>query len=423
MNRTSSSEDIKAPHEPGNALSSANGPPESWPLWTVFAIFLRLGLTSFGGPIAHLGYFRSEFVERRKWLDDAAYAELLALCQFLPGPASSQMGMALGMRRAGLAGAVAAWAGFTLPSALLMFGLGYGWLQSVWMKQGAVISALLIISVAVVAQAVHGMAKNLCPDPLRAWIAVLAGVVCLLIPHSLSQFMVIAVAGLVTAAQLPWHPKPVDAPNVSTRFARRLSMFCLVLFFVLLAGLPWLAWSEVHPLFVLLDNFYRAGALVFGGGHVVLPLLQAMFVPVHMEVETFLAGYAAAQAMPGPLFTIAAYLGAVMPGAFPPWMSSLVALIGIFLPGFLLVIAAMPFWQQLMQVKSIGNAFAGMNAAVVGVLLASLYDPIFVHAVREPHHMALALIAFAALHFGRISPLWIVLVGVAGAGLVELYAA
>jgi len=415
--------------EPSGLQESASPPSEvgstlgSWPSWRIFLIFLRLGLSSFGGPIAHLGYFRSEFVERRRWLDDAAYAELLALCQFLPGPASSQLGMALGMRQAGLKGALAAWAGFTLPSALLMFGLGLGLVQSAMMKNTAIISALLIISVAVVAQAVNAMANHLCPDRIRAWIAVGSCVLCLLIPNSLSQLLAIAFAGAIAAWRLPSNQGLKNAAKTLTGVERRLSIVCLVLFFALLAGLPLLAWLDKHPWIVLLDSFYRAGALVFGGGHVVLPLLQAMLVPGQIPAETFLAGYAAAQAMPGPLFTIAAYLGAVMPGVSPPWLASLVALVCVFLPGFLLVIGVMPIWQQLMRIRSIGNALAGMNAAVVGVLLASLYDPIFVQAIRGPLQFALALVAYAALSFGRISPLWIVLVGVMGAGLVEFYGA
>lgn len=388
---------------------------------SVFWAFLRLGLTSFGGPIAHLAYFRTEFVERRKWLDDASYAELLALCQFLPGPASSQLGMAIGMRQAGLLGAIAAWIGFTLPSALLMFGFALGLLQTELGSIKSVLHGLLIVAVSVVAHAVYNMGKSLCPDRLRASIAVLACSFCLLVQGSLSQLLTIALAGLATGFLMPRNAAPLAFARTAPPSEKRLALLCLVLFFLLLLGLPWLTWLYAEPWLGFMDGFYRAGALVFGGGHVVLPLLQAMLVPSgQLDADRFLAGYAAAQAMPGPLFSVAAFLGAVMPGFSPSWFGGLMALLGIFLPGFLLVIGVLPYWSGLVQHTAIARSLAGINAAVVGILLASLYDPIVVHAIREPIHVVVALLGFALLSIGRLSPLWLVLLTVLTACLVEL---
>ena len=387
----------------------------------VFWVFLRLGLTSFGGPIAHLAYFRTEFVERRNWLDDASYAELLALCQFLPGPASSQLGMAIGMRQAGLMGALAAWIGFTLPSALLMFAFALGLLHTELAAIKSALHGLLIVAVSVVGHAVYNMAKSLCPDRLRASIAVLACSFCMLVQGSLAQLLAIVIAGFAAGFLMPRDPTPVAFARVAPTSGKPRALICLTLFFLLLVGLPWLAWLYAEPWLQLMDGFYRAGALVFGGGHVVLPLLQAMLVPSgHLDADRFLAGYAAAQAMPGPLFSLAAFLGAVIPGFSPSWFGSLMALLFIFLPGFLLVIGVLPFWSGLVQNAAIARSLAGINAAVVGILLASLYDPIFVHAIREPVHFVVALLGFALLSIARLSPLWLVLLTVLTACLVDL---
>lgn len=431
----SSSPKSKAPSPRAKADAASGNPgalPQAIALRRVFIAFFRLGLSSFGGPIAHLAYFRTEFVDRRRWLGDAEFAELLALCQFLPGPASSQLGMAIGMRQAGFSGALAAWLGFTLPSALLMFALAMGLLHTSFEKSASVLNALLLVSVAVVAQALTAMAKSLCPDSLRGWIAVLSCSLCLLMQSSLAQLLAIGLAAFAGSMLIRpageqaksglQNPSTWDAnrPGKSFGSSEPLSLFCLVLFFALLLGLPLLNVYVDDAWIKLIDSFYRAGALVFGGGQVVLPLLQTMLVPESLQLESFLAAYAAAQAMPGPLFTVAAFLGAVMPDLTPSWLGALMALTSIFLPGFLLVIGVMPLWSRLIGYPLATSMLAGVNAAVVGFLLASLYDPIFVHAVRKPLHFALALLAYALLVLPRLSPLWIVLLGVLAGLLLDL---
>jgi chromate transporter len=377
----------------------------------VFIAFLRLGLTSFGGPIAHLGYFRTEFVERRRWLDDHAYADLVALCQFLPGPASSQVGIALGLFRAGWWGAISAWIGFTLPSAiaLTIFGLvlRHAGVDVAWLH------GLKVLAVAVVAQALWGMGRTLSPDRPRATVAVAAAVALIALPSAGMQLAVIALGGLIGArwlrpeSDLPHRPFPL-------RVSKRMGVALLVAFFALLVALPTLAQTGGHALQVA-DAFYRAGALVFGGGHVVLPLLQSETVARGwVSNDVFLAGYGAAQAVPGPLFTFAAYLGASFTEAPNGALGAALALVAIFLPAFLLVIGALPLWEEARRHPSMQRAMLGVNAAVVGVLLAAFYDPVWVSAIRSPADFGLAAAAFLLLVFWKVPP-WLVVIGCAAA--------
>lgn len=383
--------------------------------WSVFLVFLRLGLTSFGGPIAHLGYFRHEFVVRRRWLSEHSYGDLVALCQFLPGPASSQVGLALGLSRAGYRGAFAAWMGFTLPSAiaLILFALGiarYGDAVPVGLLNG-----LKVAAVAVVAQALWGMGRNLCPDALRVTIMAAATCVVLLLPSAWAQVSVIA-AGAALGLLL-FKPSPADRREpLPLTVGKRAALLCLVLFFALLLGLPVLAQTMPSPLISQVDAFYRVGSLVFGGGHVVLPLLQAEVVPSGwVDGQAFLAGYGAAQAVPGPLFTFAAFLGASMTTGPAGWMGGMICLVAIFVPSFLLVFGALPFWEQLRRSVRMQAALAGVNAAVVGLLLAALYDPVWRSAIFAPEDFALALIALVALMFWKLPP-WLVIIGCAVGG-------
>jgi len=383
--------------------------------WGVFLIFLRLGLTSFGGPVAHLGFFREEFVTRRQWLSDRSYADLVALCQFLPGPASSQVGIALGFSRAGYRGAFAAWAGFTLPSALALIVFAIG-LSSVGnsFSLGA-LQGLKIVAVAVVAQAVWGMARSLCTDVKRVTIMMLATCSALLIPSVWSQVSVIILAGiagiaLFKPAQLaPHDPLPI-------KISRRTGAFWLALFTILLIALPLASAVFPNQTLEMVDAFYRAGALVFGGGHVVLPLLQTEVVPTGwVDEEIFLAGYGATQAMPGPLFTFAAFLGASMTASPNGWAGGLIALIAIFVPSFLLVVGALPFWESLRQNLRTQAALGGINASVVGLLLAALYQPVWTSAILSAQDFALGVLALVALMFWKLPP-WLVVIagGLAG---------
>ena len=379
----------------------------------VLLAFLKLGLTSFGGPVAHLGYFRAEFVERRRWLDERSYSDLVALCQFLPGPASSQVGMALGLGRGGWLGALAAWCGFTLPSAIALIVFAYGIAHWGGLAGSGAVHGLKIAAVAVVAQAVWGMAKNLCPDRLRAGIAVAAALLVLALPLSLSQVAAILLAG-VAGWRLLKLPHQHAVAHQGYGVSRTAGTIALVLFFALLAGLPLLAVASGSMLWKLVDGFYRAGALVFGGGHVVLPLLQATVVPAGVVTnEQFLAGYGAAQAVPGPLFTFAAYLGAVMQGPLRGWAGGLAMLLAIFLPAFLLVVGALPFWDALRQRDAVQSAMAGVNAGVVGILLAALYDPVWTSAIRGRADFAIGLAAFALLVQARVSSFLVVVLAAA----------
>ena len=387
----------------------------------VFLVFLKLGLTSFGGPVAHLGYFRSEFVERRRWLDERSYADLVALCQFLPGPASSQVGLAIGLSRAGYLGALAAWAGFTLPSAiaLVLFAyslvglegaLGTGWLHG-----------LKVAAVAVVALAVLGMARSLTPDRERATLAVAGAVIALAIPSAWGQIGAIALGG-VAGILLLRRSTVTDHASLPLSVSRTTAVFALAAFFGLLFGLPLLASAFPNQGLALFDAFYRAGSLVFGGGHVVLPLLQAEVVPRGwVSNDAFLAGYGAAQAVPGPLFTFAAYLGAVMGPEPKGWLGAALCLIAVFLPSALLVIGALPFWEGLRRQPMAQAALKGVNAAVVGLLLAALYNPVWTAGITNARDFALALVAFLLLFMWQTPP-WVVvaLSAVGGAALTYL---
>lgn len=380
----------------------------------VFLIFLRLGLTSFGGPVAHLAYFRAEFVDRRRWLDDYAYSDLVALCQFLPGPASSQIGMAIGLRRAGWAGMLAAWAAFTLPSALAMIGFALGLAQFGWLSSSAAIHGLKVAAVAIVAQAVWGMGRTLCPDRGRAALAVAAALITVVLPSALAQLGAIVLGAIVGAAILQVPARPILA-NPVPGVSRAGGYVALAMFVALLAGLPvWAALADT-PLASQVAGFFRAGALVFGGGHVVLPLLETATVPTGMVAGAdFLAGYGAAQAMPGPLFTFAAFLGAMSSGPLSGWAGGLLLLAVIFLPGALLVTAALPFWEGLRRRAAVRNLVAGVNASVVGILLAALYDPVWTSAIHGKADFGLALLLFALLVYARWSPVWVVLLAAAG---------
>jgi len=376
---------------------------------TVFLTFLRLGLTSFGGPVAHLGYFHDEFVVRRKWLDERAYADLVALCQFLPGPASSQVGIGVGLSRAGVGGAVAAWIGFTMPSAFALILFGYGVTAFGDVASSGVLHGLKVVAVAVVAQAVWIMARNLCPDAKRATLAVLATIGVLAVPSPFTQVGAIVIGGLFGWAILR-ADVPTDHVDLGVRVSRGVAIGALVLFFAALIGLPVLASAFPSQTMALVDSFYRVGALVFGGGHVVLPLLQSEVVgPGWVSRDAFLAGYGAAQAVPGPLFTFAAYLGTVMTGAPNGIVGGLICLLAIFASSFLLVIGAMPFWDALRRVGAVRDALLGVNAVVVGLLLAALYDPVWTSAILSAADFGLALAAFTLLVFWKIPP-WLVVI-------------
>jgi len=389
--------------------------------WSVFWVFLRLGLTSFGGPVAHLGYFRAELVDRRKWLTDAAYADLVALCQFLPGPASSQVGLGLGLHRAGLPGALAAWAGFTLPSALLLAVAALGLAALDPATDAGWLRGLKVVAAAVVAQAVWGMARTLAPDRPRATLALGSAALVLVAPLAGLPPVLGQIGAIGIGAAMGWvifrnalHP---EAGTLHVAFSRRASLACLGLLALLLAGLPILAWTFGGTALDLADGLSRAGALVFGGGHVVLPLIQAEVVPSGLvDREAFLAGYGLAQAVPGPLFTIAAWLGASAGSGVASGLAlALVGTVAIFLPGALLLFAALPFWARLSAAPAARAALTGINAAVVGLLLAAFYDPVLTSAVTGPADVALGLVAFLALHTWKAPP-WAVVMTAAGLG-------
>jgi chromate transporter len=383
----------------------------------VFLIFLKLGLTSFGGPVAHLGYFRREFVVRRAWLDDRAYADLVALCQFLPGPASSQTGFALGLMRAGYLGGLAAWVGFTLPSALAMTLFAYGESALKGPVGDGLLHGLKLVAVAIVAQAVMGMAQALCPDRPRATIAVLSLILTALAPAAWTQIAVIllgAFAGVLVCRELG----DVVAEAAEARVSRRMGIVFATLYVALLA----LSFAPVGAsAAALAAAFYRSGALVFGGGHVVLPLLHAALVdPGWVSDSAFLAGYGAAQAVPGPLFTFAAYLGAVASISPGGVVGAALGLIAIFAPGLLLLMAALVFWQDLRARRNARAAMAGVNAAVVGLLASALYDPVWTSAVRGRSDFAIAAAAFVALIVWRAPPLLVVVSTVAATAALRL---
>ncbi len=375
----------------------------------VFGIFLRLGLTSFGGPVAHLGYFRAEFVAKRRWLDEAAYSDIVALCQFLPGPASSQVGITLGILRIGLPGALAAWLGFSAPSALALIAFAYGVGEIGDIAQAAWLHGLKIVAVAVVAQAVWGMARNLCPDRERATLAVAAALLVLTLRGAAGQIGAIILGGLIGwRFLLPAAAKTGAA--IAVRIDRTVALGALATFAALLFGLPLLAAASGSHAIALVDSFYRSGSLVFGGGHVVLPLLQQAVVPPGwIGNDAFLAGYGAAQAVPGPLFTFAAYLGTIMQPGPSGIVGGLLCLSAIYLPSFLLLVGVLPFWDALRRRDAVQSALKGVNAAVVGLLLAALYNPVWTSAIFAPRDFALGIAAFLLLVFWRMPP-WLVVV-------------
>jgi chromate transporter len=385
----------------------------------VFRTFLKLGLTSFGGPVAHLGYFRDELVLRRRWIDDPGYADLVALCQFLPGPASSQVGFALGLLRGGPLGGLAAWSAFTLPSAVLLILFAYGAAALDGPVSAGLLHGLKVVAVAIVAQAVFGMARTLAPDWRRAGIAIGALLIVTSVSNSLGQVTAIVLGGLSGLALCRGMTAP---PGVRSAYpiAKRTGMIALGLFFLLLILLPLLAASTSARTIALFDSFYRAGALVFGGGHVVLPLLEAELVRSGwMSADAFLAGYGAAQAVPGPLFTFAAYLGAAMQAEPNGVWGALICLIAVFLPGLLLLIGALPFWNALRTLSPAQAAMRGTNAAVVGLLGAALYDPVWKNAILGPVDAMLALAGFLMLTLWKVAP-WIVVALMALAGSVSV---
>ena len=397
----------------------------------VFWAFLRLGVTSFGGPVAHLGFFRESFVERRKWLSDGTYADLVALCQFLPGPASSQVGMAIGLQRAGIGGLLAAWFAFTMPSAIVLVAFAFGIASLGDDANMGWLYGLKAAAVAVVAQAVLGMAKNLTPDAKRATIAGAAMIIILLIPNPFVQVAAIVVGGLIGLAWLRGEAARDDAAkspaagerpggdtvrqDFGVRISRRIGAAALTTFVLLLVALPILTAVTGDSSLRLVDVFYRAGALVFGGGHVVLPLLEAEAVATGLVGhDSFLAGYGAAQAVPGPLFTFAAFLGASTKSGPTGLIGAGIALVAIFLPAALLVIGALPFWERLRHARSVRRALLGVNAAVVGILAAALYDPVFTQGITSPATLALAVAVFIAQVKWKL-PAW---AAVIAAGLI-----
>ncbi len=391
-----------APHTRGSAFEV---------LW----VCTRLGLTSFGGPIAHLGYFHEEYVTRQRWVDEQSYADLVALCQFLPGPASSKVGIALGIIRAGLPGGIAAWLGFTLPSALALIAFAYGVGSFGAADSAGWLHGLKVVAVAVVALAVWGMARMLCPDRERATLAILTAIVASAWPTAPGQILPIIAAGLIGWRLFP--PTEIPPPlHVRAPISHRLGMASWVLFFGLLVVLPFLRQITPSQTLAVFDSFFRVGSLVFGGGHVVLPLLQAEVVgPGWVTNEHFVAGYGAAQAVPGPLFTFAAYLGWMMQPPLNGWAGASLALAAIFVPAFLMTIGALPFWDLLRSRTSFQAALRGINAAVVGLLLGALYHPVWTAAIHTPSDFGLGLLAFGLLAFWKFPP-WLVVVLTAAGG-------
>ncbi|WP_053361734.1 chromate transporter [Bacillus sp. FJAT-27251] len=384
-------------------------------LLEILIVSTRLGLTSFGGPVAHLGYFHNEYVQRRKWLDEKTYADLVALCQFLPGPASSQVGIGIGVMRAGVIGGIVSFIGFTLPSvlALIIFALI---LQGLDVGDAGWIHGLKIVAVAVVAHAILGMAQKLTPDLNRKALALFALIVTLLWQTAFTQVGVILVSAFIGYLVYKQHSESEEA-HLQFPVSRRLGAICLSLFFGLLILLPFM--REVTSLnwIAMFDSFYRSGSLVFGGGHVVLPLLEREFVPTGwLSEEAFLAGYGAAQAVPGPLFTFAAYLGAVING----WQGGLLATIGIFLPAFLLVLGTLPFWDALRKNPKVKGALMGVNAAVVGILISAFYHPIWTSTILAPIDFAFAAVLFSMLVYWKLPPWVIVATGAVGGALMTL---
>jgi chromate transporter len=388
--------------------------------WEVLAVFFKLGVTCFGGPIAHIGYFRDEFVVRRRWLDEQTYADLVALCQFLPGPASSQVGFSIGLMRAGYGGGLAAWTGFTLPSAiaLVLFAYGAGALSGP--TGTALLHGLKLVAVAIVAQAVWGMARTLAPDRERASIAAIAALIILFSTSSIAQIGAILLGG-VAGLWLCRGAQPAGVGHLMVNVSRTVGVAALIAFFVLLIGLPFLRGLGTWQGIALFDAFYRSGALVFGGGHVVLPLLSdAVVTPGWVNQDVFLAGYGAAQAVPGPLFTFAAYLGAVVRPPPNGLAGAVLGLIGIFLPGILILLGTLPFWDTFRKRAGAQAMMRGVNAAVVGLLGAALYNPVWTSSVMTPADFGIALVGFVLLTVWQAPPLLVVVVSAFGAITVQM---
>ncbi|MCA1452270.1 chromate efflux transporter [Bradyrhizobium sp. BRP22] len=383
-------------------------PPRTGSPLEVLLVFLELGLTSFGGPIAHIGYFRSEFVERRKWLDEQSYADLVALCQFLPGPASSQVGFSLGLMRAGYPGALAAWTGFTLPSAIALVLFAYSASALSGPVGTGLVHGLKLVAVAIVAQAVWGMARTLCPDRERATIATIAALIILFSTSSVAQIGAILLGG-VAGLWLCRAAQPSGQSHFAVPVSRAAALTMLAAFLILLVGLPILIRLWPSSGLALFDAFYRSGALVFGGGHVVLPLLrEAVVTPGWVGDDVFLTGYGAAQAVPGPLFTFAAYLGAVVNTSPHGIAGAVIGLLGIFLPGVLILLAALPYWDSFRKRAGAQAMMRGVNAAVVGILGAALYNPVWTSTVKTSADFAIALVGFVLLMAWRAPPLVVV---------------
>jgi len=402
--------------------ASAGPRTQRRPVGEIFLVSLRLGLTCFGGPIAHLGYFRDEYVLRRKWLDDHTYADLVALCQFTPGAASSKVGIGIGLSMGGLPGAVASWLGFTLPSALALILFAFGVSAYSDLLDSGFLHGLKVVAVAVVALAVWGMARNLCPDPPRATLTIGAALAFSMWPTSLGQIGAIAGGGLIGLIFLKDTRAGGHVP-MPAGTGRLAGAFTLFLFFALLIGLPVLSALWPDQSLALFDRFYRTGSLVFGGGHVVLPLLQSEVVqPGWVTNDAFLAGYGAAQAVPGPLFTFAGYLGAAMIPQPNGWLGAAISLVAIFLPSFLLTVGALPFWEFLRRMQTIRSILVGVNAAVVGLLLAALYNPVWTSAIKSPADFGLAITAFGLLALWKVPPWLVVMLTAAGGWGLEILA-
>jgi len=381
----------------------------------VLLVFLRLGITCFGGPIAHIGYFRDEFVVRRRWLDEHTYADLVGLCQFLPGPASSQVGFSIGLMRAGYRGGLAAWTGFTLPSAIVLVLFAYGAGELGGPAGIGLLHGLKLVAVAIVAQAVWGMARTLCPDRERASIAVAAALIILFSASSVSQIAAILLGGVAGLWLCRAAGPPTATEHITVPVSRTVGLVALAVFFLLLAGLPVLRGFVNSQGIALFEAFYRSGALVFGGGHVVLPLLREAFVtPGWVSDDAFLAGYGAAQAVPGPLFTFAAYLGAVVSPSPHGLTGAVLGLIGIFLPGVLILMGTLPFWETFRKRAGAQAVMRGVNAAVVGLLAAALYNPVWTSSVKTPGDFGIALVGFVLLTVWRAPPLVVVVVSALG---------
>ncbi|WP_242234562.1 chromate transporter [Bacillus cereus group sp. BfR-BA-01316] len=382
-------------------------------LLEIFLVSFKLGLTSFGGPVAHLGYFHHEYVQKRKWMDERSYGDLVALCQFLPGPASSQVGMGIGLLRGGLLGAIISWIGFTLPSVLVLVFFA-SFLNQFELRSSGWIHGLKLVAVAIVAHAIWGMAQKLTPDRNRATIAIVTAAIVLLWPSSWTQFILIILSGLV-GRLLYKAPQNAQSYKIQVSISKTMASSCLILFFGLLLLLPIM--RPLSPFIALFDSFYRSGSLVFGGGHVVLPLLESEFVQNGMMTkEQFLAGYGLTQAVPGPLFTFASYIGAVLNGT----VGAVVATIAIFLPAFLLVVGVLPFWDSVRRVSYIQGALLGVNAAVVGILLAAFYDPIWTSTIMNSVDFVFASLLFCLLAFWKTPPWVIVILGTFGGYVLSI---